>query len=268
MEKEQHNTNFQVVLHCCGSWIPSQMGARYNLRGKITLQSLLGCCYIMLCFLGVLSWDVFHYSDLWPFLHWHSWEVLLEYSFSIFQTSSLYNCTAGFYVSLIEFFLMLFPLIGICSKEIGEARIATITKKEASMMAGLKSLAGSRLIENSWVVYTARPVYNKVTLVSTIKLSTISTTFSDGMKVPSIQHKHESRHACFGREGWHDGTLLFWCREPDMPCRDFRDGIDHPILCAAAVQCLARLATNPWARVRSRTRTVWTSPRFSSFTGR
>ena len=53
IEKE-HNTNFQVQLHCCGSWIPSQMVARYNLKGKITLQSLLACCYLMLCFLGVL----------------------------------------------------------------------------------------------------------------------------------------------------------------------------------------------------------------------
>ena len=36
----------------------------------------------------------------------------------------------------------------------------------------------------------------------------------------------------------------------------------------ATVQWLARLATNPWARVRSRTRTARTPPRFSSFTGR
>ena len=61
-----------------------------------------------------------------------------------------------------------------------------------------------------------------------IKLKPISTTLSDGMKVASIQHMHASRHVCFGREGLHDGTLLFWCREPDMPCRDFRDGIEHP----------------------------------------
>ena len=44
---------------------------------------------------------------------------------------------------------MWFPWIGIWSKEIGEARIVTITKKEASMMAGLKILAVARLIENS-----------------------------------------------------------------------------------------------------------------------
>ena len=37
---------------------------------------------------------------------------------------------------------------------------------------------------------------------------------------------------------------------------------------AATLQWLARLATNPWARVRSRTMTARTPPRFSSFTGR
>ena len=74
-------------------------------------------------------------------------------------------------------------------------------------------------------MYTARAVYNNACVHD--KTQHHLTTFSDGMKVASIQHMHASRHACFGREGLQDGTLLFWCRELDMPCGDFRDGKDH-----------------------------------------